>query len=493
MASETELSDALSELKTAAENELKKWLEAWPPTEKLALVKLRKETGTAAAKYVKIAGEIGVTADVKITELAKCAGLKDAKDMVEEIIRVNNKEQLQDSLTISDPKSATALRSSTLSKTVAAETPLSKAKIAAVAAEPEPLKMTAAEPAKSAAAETPIAKEIIAAAAASGERVRIPVTDTLIALDDFTTAAGRRAAIDRERLIRPGGTEEVPGRILAIAKLTPEKANAEEPPPVSSSTPVGEFYADIADILTNLGEGIASAQKKLDIGAMMAQKAILEDETLSGYGLSANWYVMPEAEFNMRLEIGVTAEEKLEINQDGMLMVDSKTKVVAALNNSTYTSLYKVDNKQESSLKIRFVPMPMPDIVKVPDVTELHVMGARRTLAENMIKSLFIGSDGVVWKGTDGVVVAQSVQGGDIMLAEKTLILTVREMQEEEVAEGKINPEFSNIVRLEAVSAIRFDRALTSDLATKINASAVRLNTGDIVGAAKRTDLIKER
>ena len=439
MASETELSDALSELKTAAENELKKWLEAWPPTEKLALVKLRKETGTAAAKYVKIAGEIGVTADVKITELAKCAGLKDAKEKVDEIIGTMTKEQLQDSLTISDPKSATALRSTTLSKTVAAETPLSKAKIAAVAAEPEPLKMTVAEPAKSAAAETPIAKEIIAAAAASGERVRIPVTDTLIALDDFTTAAGRRAAIDRERLIRPGGTEEVPGRILAIAKLTPEKANAEEPPPVSSSTPVGEFYADIADILTNLGEGIASAQKKLDIGAMMAQKAILEDETLSGYGLSANWYVMPEAEFNMSMELGISIKEKVEGETDGGRIVSSGTKIVAALTSAKYESLYESESRQESSLRVRFVPVPMPSVVLIPNVVGMKTSDARKELAFAGVNAKLVDEkNGEAWiSGTKGKVSYQSIPGGRVMVADRTLTVKVKGRNVADVPEEK--------------------------------------------------------
>ena len=203
-------------------------------------------------------------------------------------------------------------------------------------------------------------------------------------------------------------------------------------------TAMGEFYADIGDILSSIGDGLSGAQRRLDEGAMQTQKELMEDETLSGYGMSAAWYVMPEAEFTMKLEIGVSAEEKLEVNSDGRLAVSSKTKVVAALSNATYNSVYKTENRQESTLRVKFVPVPMPAYIKTPDLVGMHIAAAKRVLEETDAKAAFISATGEVWTDADGIVEAQSTPAGDLMLAERSLIITVRNITKEEAADGRL-------------------------------------------------------
>jgi len=161
---------------------------------------------------------------------------------------------------------------------------------------------------------------------------------------------------------------------------------------------------------------------------MRTQKEILEDETLSGYGMSATWYVMPEAEFTMKLELGVAKEENLEVNLDGKVVMNSKTKVVAALSNATYNSLYNLHSKQESTLRVKFVPVPMPAVVIVPEVTGLSLTAARKALSS--VNTVYMGRDGTAWMSNSGLVVSQSVKGGDVMLADRTLIVTVEEGDE---------------------------------------------------------------
>jgi hypothetical protein len=188
---------------------------------------------------------------------------------------------------------------------------------------------------------------------------------------------------------------------------------------------VGEFYSDIADILNNLGQGLANAQKKLDIGAMMSQKEILEDDVLSGYGLSANWYVMPEAEFNMMMELGITEREEVEGELEAGRVESSGTKIVAALSDAKYSALYKSESRQESSLRVRFVPVPMPSVVRIPDLIGLPVAAASSTLSGSGVGARFIGEDGMAWTDEKGVVISQSIRGGQVMLAEKVLMVTV--------------------------------------------------------------------
>ena len=223
--------------------------------------------------------------------------------------------------------------------------------------------------------------------------------------------------------------------------MAPEKTDdpSKEQDPADENTPIGEFYSDIADILSNLGEGIASAQTKLDIGAMEAQKEILEDESLTGYGLSANWYVMPEAEFRMAMELGISLKEKVEGETEGGHVTTAGTKVVAALANAKYEGLYESKSRQESSLRIRFVPVPMPSVVMIPNVVGMKTSAAKAELALAGVRVRLIDEkNGETWiSGTKGKVTAQSVPGGGVMVADRTLIVKVKGRNVADIPEDK--------------------------------------------------------
>jgi hypothetical protein len=199
--------------------------------------------------------------------------------------------------------------------------------------------------------------------------------------------------------------------------VTPPVTDTPEDAP---KTAIGEFYSDLAEILTSLGEGIASAQRQLDLSAMKTQKEILEDELLSGYGLTANWYVMPEAEFTLKIELSTYKEEY----EEGTKEKKTTNKILAALSNAKYNSLYKTEKTEESTLRVRFVPVPMPAVVKIPNVVGSTVEAARQILSGSAVSHAFIDKSGNVWSESGGVVIAQSIAGGEVMLADKTLVIT---------------------------------------------------------------------
>ncbi|AIZ56046.1 hypothetical protein Mpt1_c01430 [Candidatus Methanoplasma termitum] len=183
-----------------------------------------------------------------------------------------------------------------------------------------------------------------------------------------------------------------------------------------------EMYSDIAEILSNLGEGLANAQRQLDISALMTQKQILEDDVLSGYGLSANWYVIPELEFTLKITLSVVTQQ----TEDGTKRV-RRTRLFATPLNAKYNNLYKSEKTEESTLRVRFVPVPMPTVIKIPNLLGSTTDSAKKTLLGAAIKYSFIGEDGSAWNKETGIVVAQSTAGGEIMLADNTLVVTVKE------------------------------------------------------------------
>jgi len=187
---------------------------------------------------------------------------------------------------------------------------------------------------------------------------------------------------------------------------------------------IGAFYADVSDVIMNIGSGLAEAQRKMDLLAIKTQKEILEDEVLAGYGLTANWFVMPEAEFLMKLNFSMVEETKVEGKLEGEV---KKPRLKAVLVDTTYKALQAKEWKEESSLKIKFVPVPMPPLVMVPDIIGLTVDAARKTLSKSAVNGFFMDRNGDPWEGENGVVNFQSISGGNLMLAEKTLVVSVEE------------------------------------------------------------------
>lgn len=163
------------------------------------------------------------------------------------------------------------------------------------------------------------------------------------------------------------------------------------------------IYTDLSDVISDLGKGIAEAQHALDVHSIDVQNQIFEDEKLNGYGLNATWYVMPEVEFNLKMDYSVTKEQKTnaeyKIDEDGKKVLKTglsapfrRIKIMPT--NATTQNLYKSEINQQSTLKVRFVPVPPSEkyIVRkvIPDCVGKTLGEAKALLEENEITNYHI-------------------------------------------------------------------------------------------------------
>ncbi|SDB15092.1 protein of unknown function [Pseudobutyrivibrio sp. YE44] len=114
------------------------------------------------------------------------------------------------------------------------------------------------------------------------------------------------------------------------------------------------IYSDLSDMISNLGKGIAEAQLALDQSSIDIQNRILQDDLLYNMGLQATWYVMPEAEFTLKMDYAVSEMR----DTTGQTLTSS---ISAVPSNATFNNIFKTEKREESTLKLRFVPIPAED------------------------------------------------------------------------------------------------------------------------------------
>lgn len=143
---------------------------------------------------------------------------------------------------------------------------------------------------------------------------------------------------------------------------------------VLSENSAPSVYSDLCDMISELGKGIAQAQQAMDESSIAMQNKILENDELYAMGLQATWYAMPETEFTLKMDYAVSQQ----------YLINGKTKfsgLKIAPSNATFQNLYKMDKKEESTLKLKIVPIPasdkmlirkfMPNVMKASTVNEI--------------------------------------------------------------------------------------------------------------------------
>lgn len=192
---------------------------------------------------------------------------------------------------------------------------------------------------------------------------------------------------------------------------------------------VSEMYEDFSVILTELGKGIAQAQHQLDMYAIEMQKKILEDENLASLGITATGYVMPEAEFNLKLDYSVVKERSASASNSD---VERKLKMMPI--NATAQNYFRSEKSQESTLRVRFVPVPIAEKftkrVLMPDCVGKSGTEALDLLIENEWDSykFLDGNSNVVSEDEldNYVVSCQSVDAGRVLTIGQAVVLKVK-------------------------------------------------------------------
>jgi hypothetical protein len=68
----------------------------------------------------------------------------------------------------------------------------------------------------------------------------------------------------------------------------------------------------LGEVLARVGEGVAQAQRAMDLNSIATQTLIDNDPVLSEYGLQATWYHMPEVTLELKMSLAMKRETKTD-------------------------------------------------------------------------------------------------------------------------------------------------------------------------------------
>ena len=194
--------------------------------------------------------------------------------------------------------------------------------------------------------------------------------------------------------------------------------------PVAPAAPLltEEYFYDMGDVISSVGRGIAEAQHALDVSAITTQQQINEDDDLRVWGLTAQWYTIPEATVNLKMNYQFTKER----SEEGEMSAVRKARLLVSPINAKYTNTFKVNETLQSELNLKFLPIPPPtrwtEQLAVPDFTGMTLAEATELINEIGMKLGDVTMEDWVSKD-DGIVESQSpAYGTRVWLTEKAHI-----------------------------------------------------------------------
>jgi hypothetical protein len=113
----------------------------------------------------------------------------------------------------------------------------------------------------------------------------------------------------------------------------------------------------LGDVLAKVGEGVAQAQRAMDLNSLATQTLIDNDPVLSEYGLQATWYHMPEV--TLELKMSLTLKRETRTDASGRVRL-SKLSMLAAPHNAKVQNTLGLDVQGTSTVKARIVSVPPP-------------------------------------------------------------------------------------------------------------------------------------
>ncbi len=113
----------------------------------------------------------------------------------------------------------------------------------------------------------------------------------------------------------------------------------------------------LGEVLARVGEGVAQAQRAMDLNSIATQTLIDNDPVLSEYGLQATWYHMPEVTLELKMSLAMKRETKTDTS--GRVLV-SRLSLLAAPHNAKVQNTLGLDVQGTSVVKARIVSIPPP-------------------------------------------------------------------------------------------------------------------------------------
>ncbi|MBO4399549.1 MAG: DUF4332 domain-containing protein [Lachnospiraceae bacterium] len=176
------------------------------------------------------------------------------------------------------------------------------------------------------------------------------------------------------------------------------------------------YGTDISDIITELGVGIARAQHALDKSSAEMQREILKSPELAAMGFNATWYTIPETSFTLKMEYTYSETGNSEKHFSVVPM------------NATYNNAFRTDRAEESTLSLRFVPIPPPagmtERITVPDFVGMSVEEAEAAAADLGLKASFAYGTGVCTADQPSMITRQSIAAGTLVMGSELIRMT---------------------------------------------------------------------
>jgi hypothetical protein len=153
------------------------------------------------------------------------------------------------------------------------------------------------------------------------------------------------------------------------------------PDPFANATET--FSAPIEDLIIALGQGLAEAQKALDLSSIATQEAIDADPVLSQYGLQAPWYQFPNVTLQLKLSIAMAQDQTPPAPVAGpasaaLLTTPVRLRIVAQPVSPSFQNQFNYNARAASQVNVTIVPVPPPQAPgqTVPRMTQPQVQAA---------------------------------------------------------------------------------------------------------------------
>lgn len=122
-----------------------------------------------------------------------------------------------------------------------------------------------------------------------------------------------------------------------------------------ASTQIEDILIDpLERVLSLVGQGVANAQRAMDLNSVATQTLLANDPVLKELGLEATWYHMPTVEVELRLSLSLRREDQIKDNK----LVARKFRMYAAPFNASYQNNFGSEVSGTSQIRAKIVSIP---------------------------------------------------------------------------------------------------------------------------------------
>lgn len=143
---------------------------------------------------------------------------------------------------------------------------------------------------------------------------------------------------------------------------------------------IESFSVPIESLIAAVGQGIADAQRQMDLNSVQMQEQIDSDPVLSQYGLQATWYQFPKVDLQLTMSMTVAEDQTVSSSPASPApqgtpataaspLLFNKIRVVAQPVSASFQNHFNYSGTAASQINVSIVPVPGPkpgDKITIP-------------------------------------------------------------------------------------------------------------------------------